>query len=612
MSKVLSQNVIRLLIIASVFVATADAYQGSVCCRRAARRPEIRQMFGTAVPWQVCSLNKTDQYTEGTTFPSVNVTMGWCKENCPGIQHSTLEEWLQPIATWIVPYIALLLLCPIGRLRKTRRQSAPKEPKNGRGDIYMFPLLGTWLRERFLEYVGILGDPASALFGAFSQIYSDWILVHRREHCGSNGSRARVLEMIVLAGGTDYLDPVNKLDDLEQWKGPSGDSKRESMVERLLADDRETRPDFAEAAEAAEAVKILVGARVGFINAVFLPVILTLAVVATVFYEGYQKLGDNDTAHGLAFGVWYSWLLILAVASNCFASSANPGLAQRVLKEWATLSDRQVTLRERYINSKLWALWEKGEPTPKVGKLPRLGRGIWLEYLFGQVIAWVCVAFTCACAAAISYTTPTVGLGCRSFTFMFYGILAAVAALLRICCQWVELKSACELEVSTMQRMMKYSYWIFTYFNAIVVLFIGTVLHLAGVYRSCRCKRLSATDSDLVEVNQNTVLAVMNAKRIWLPVGYVAFTVIWIICAFVIAGRRYITVHIEKWEKNAGNLRGTRKAGGGNKEDDIMEMRVVPSKPEIVCAVGEWRRGQYTGVAGENKWGQVRDDADSF
>jgi hypothetical protein len=129
--------------------------------------------------------------------------------------------------------------------------------------------------------------------------------------------------------------------------------------------------------------------------------------------------------------------------------------------------------------------------------------------------------------------------------------------------------------------MMMYSYWIFTYFNAIFVLSIGTVLHLAGVYRSCRCNLLFAADSDLVEVNQNTVLAVSNAKRIWLPVGYVAFTVIWVICGLAIAGRRYITARIEKWEKNAEDSDNTRDAGRRDKfgaEDHIMEMGVVPLK----------------------------------
>jgi hypothetical protein len=76
-------------------------------------------------------------------------------------------------------------------------------------------LLGRWLSEIFLEYVIILGDPASALFGAFSEIYSDWILVHRREGCGNNKLQARIMEIIVLAGGTDFLDSEKKLDNLE-------------------------------------------------------------------------------------------------------------------------------------------------------------------------------------------------------------------------------------------------------------------------------------------------------------------------------------------------------------------------------------------------------------
>lgn len=79
-------------------------------------------------------------------------------------------------------------------------------------------------------------------------------------------------------------------------------------------------------------------------------------------------------------------------------------------------------------------------------------------------------------------------------------------------------------------------------------MFVGTVLHLAGVYRSCRCKRLFARDFDIVELNSNTQLAVDNAEKFWLPIGYMAFGCIWLVCAGVIFASNYITIHLEEWK----------------------------------------------------------------
>jgi hypothetical protein len=299
-------------------------------------------------------------------------------------------------------------------------------------------------------------------------------------------------------------------------------------------------------------------ARPNFFNAVFLPVILMLAVVASVFYDAYTKLGDNDTAHGLAFGIWYSWLLVLAVASNCFASSMNTGLTQIAFQPFM-FSTRRVPLRERYINSKLWYRWFK------VGSaIYTLPRPVWIQMLIGQFFGWIIVAFTSACAAAISYTTPTVGLGCRSFTFLLYGVIAFPVAMLRVSCQRAELKAAqvkrtqqSDTEICSqhdgspqeppMSKIVRLSYWLLVWVNA-MVLVIGTILHLAGAFRSCRCKKLFVSDSYIVEVNSNTQLAIDNADKFWLPLGYVAFGIIWIVCGAVITVRKYITVHMDKWD----------------------------------------------------------------
>lgn len=60
-----------------------------------------------------------------------------------------------------------------------------------------------------------------------------------------------------------------------------------------------------------DGIRVLLEARVDFVNTVLIPVILMLVVTASVFYDAYQNLGDNDTAHGLADDLPHSRLLLL-------------------------------------------------------------------------------------------------------------------------------------------------------------------------------------------------------------------------------------------------------------------------------------------------------------
>lgn len=98
-------------------------------------------------------------------------------------------------------------------------------------------------------------------------------------------------------------------------------------------------------------IRIILEARVDFVNTILIPVILMLVVTAGVFYDAYKALGDNDTAHSLAYDLLYSWLIILCVAANCYTSSLTPGLIERTIGHVLPISHVTVKLRERYTNS---------------------------------------------------------------------------------------------------------------------------------------------------------------------------------------------------------------------------------------------------------------------
>jgi hypothetical protein len=287
-----------------------------------------------------------------------------------------------------------------------------------------------------------------------------------------------------------------------------------------------------------DGVRMNLESRLDFVNTILVPIVLLLVVTASVFYDAYQNLGDNATAHSLAFGILYSWIIILAVAGNCFTSTSSTGVIRRTIADILPLSDTTVRLSERYVNSLRWRFWlvkvgivadHPTEPT-KGGKI---------RFLLGQLFGWICVAIASSCAAAISYTTPTVGIGCRSFTFLLYALVSLFIAVIPPLIYWREgvgkRKRFGAIMIWTKRGLM---------FCNILIILGGTLFHLIGLFRSCFCMNLFRKDDHILQLNQNTKQAVDNANTYWLSVGYVAFIFIWLVCSAAIIMRQYISLNV--------------------------------------------------------------------
>ena len=82
-----------------------------------------------------------------------------------------------------------------------------------------------------------------------------------------------------------------------------------------------------------------------------------LAVTAATFYDAYSKKGDKDTGLALAYCVWYSWILVPAVAGNSFATALSPEVARCAFSNAMHLRDEKekavvVALRDRHVNNR--------------------------------------------------------------------------------------------------------------------------------------------------------------------------------------------------------------------------------------------------------------------
>lgn len=677
-----------------------SAFDSQICCLKSARY----NWTNGILPWDSCAFGAN--YVQGTyglgEVPQVNATLGFCKENCPGVQISTVNEWLGLLTSWVLPAIALLLTCSTGwKKYADRKEIEPLQEISSwwfnrvrNLDTITDAVLGFGLVPYQLqEFIAILGDPTSAIRGAFSEVALNMRMVHNIYHPGDFDRLVKGLAMV--AGQTKFtedvdvkltyfilrnglsaaLDSFKGLDDvaelrktldsfteekerflrtdsprdevtkkirstvireirltlieskkenlrkclqalkdslgcslderhptmdcvqcklhdeivrvLEQrfaktvsekgdgtgdaktqetgtgYVGKQGiniESKEEVIPGELIDGKRDTQESLFErckwAKELQTGILVTLQGRVDFMKGVVLPIILGLVATAGSFYSAYNQVGDNTTAHALAYGVWYSWTIIIAVVSNCYVATANPGVAKLALK-YSFLSNVTVPLRERSENTQKWMKWLKdigcgegrdpGTASPEKGGF-RSKSWSSLKLLIEQTLAWVCIAMPCACAASISYTTPTVGLGCRAFTFLLYGICTLVLS-------WLSAyRGQLEKTVDTWsQRVCLRTLYIFGVCVNVFIISAGTAFDLIGLYRTCRCEVLFASNDFLLQMSSNTALDVANAKKFWLPVGYVDFGFIWIVCVIAVTCRSYIAYSInlllEKWDE---------------------------------------------------------------
>ncbi|KIW67957.1 hypothetical protein PV04_03936 [Phialophora macrospora] len=551
------------------------------CCTLAVRQ-DFHKYIEEEYPWEVCNFNTEINYGNNQTFPSIVRSMAWAKEYCRGTQYSSLKQWLLPLSTYISPYIGVVMLSPLGDVPDAdslfEADGLLRQRLNAAIITVIIAVINV-LWQPLQEYGSILGDPVSAIFGALHEVWSDAKSLRSLELGRQEMSwlQQRVKWITVLAGDirfteqTGWIEAVNQAPPTDgtqnsgtrmvsSFQGrdekisPATDSKQPTAIQ--------SRPHGEDSAKDAvdRAIEMVIVARKGFISGILIPVVLMLAVTAATFYDAYSNTGDKDTALDLAYCVWYSWTLVLGVAGNCYASSLGPEVARRAFHRIVAFGHNPMAtpLRHRYVNNYLWDQWATHSETPpsyrQIFSTLRRDHFFWLRFCVGQLLGFCCIAFPSACAVAIAWTTPTVGLDCRSFNFILWVMISFVTAYLHVLRSWLDASSKARLEpegeaTGTSELPLKAVRWIYgvIVFGNALVLVVGTIFHLVGVFRTCWCERLTWADDTLIELNSKTEQAYENARKYWLSTAYVAFGVVWLACLAAIAFRSYIVQKMEDW-----------------------------------------------------------------
>jgi hypothetical protein len=204
-------------------------------------------------------------------------------------------------------------------------------------------------------------------------------------------------------------------------------------------------------------LKSMLACQYSFGSTVGAPVVFYIGSFIYAVLEIRSLLGDNDTSHALAFGMWWSSIPHIAIVSGCLLAGNNPntlagitpprGRLHRVLGRqnlWSTLTepllgvtDRVVGLTYDAMYKPAW-MWNRGRSKrewllrlceefrghDRQDFLPALEAQIsmgWLDWLTVSVFAFLLFFIPCLFGFLTSFYTPQIGLSCRSLTFVMYG-----------------------------------------------------------------------------------------------------------------------------------------------------------------------------------------------
>ncbi|KAI1775654.1 hypothetical protein F4818DRAFT_414547 [Hypoxylon cercidicola] len=576
-----------------------------------------------------------EEFPCGATFngdvngaPAVRVPYNWCATQCPGWEISNsdaMQQWIGPLVQFIVPSLAFCTNVP-----RTRQLAIPDivfraHPRTliGLGS-YWVRLLGAVLIITLDTMVWLAICVAFAGPMLMSAIYEYALDRKVLEFLAPpNGKppeitlrlRAQLLLAVVI-GNVRMAIPED--DDIQgagrHDSAYSGDLERKTpklgrghIMSRLvhnsvwkkvmvLVDEYEASRAIGrqpqEVVSLPTKLKALLNSQASFGSTVGAPVLFFIGGFVYTVLDSGNNLGDNDTAHAFAFGLWWMVIPYLAIISCAMLASNSPSTLDGIVYDggvttpkdhyrlsfWAQYLQkaksyrgigfilrqlegynpiatafegrfRTVKLWKRGLNKREWvqeAVSEYVVYSASRGGNVRISRAELRQSLtldsrdclYVLVGALFAVLAPCCLAFLTSFNTPQAGLCCRSLTYLVYAISQVCEIVLWSCAARMKIKYGVRWPEAR-PIAMRVCWWgqVFVGFFAVFAAVGGTLMQLLGVYRSCACKvpvrywpRLSDPDAYIV-LSDNPAEDIAAAQRWWTVTGSSAVGVIAMVCA---------------------------------------------------------------------------------
>jgi hypothetical protein len=370
---------------------------------------------------------------------------------------------------------------------------------------------------------------------------------------------------VILVGNLTLVPEkdINDSDDRTVWKDVKGLTRPE-YGSQIVSPGGDPNIHFKLVTDTR--LKAMLGCQTSFGAAVGAPVVFFVGSFLFSVISNFSSLGDNDTSHALAFGEWWMIIPHVAIVSGCLLAGNNPNTLQvivcsltgpwpgkkpeydasgELIKEKAPLYE----LGQAYYQSvytPVW-MWERGrskrrwvaeltkiypDPPMKRQGYYREARITFRDWVVLVVITLVLMIFPFVLAFLTSYFTPTIGMSCRTFTFLLYFLFQLVLSALWMVDFFTKQKPTSgtgEHKVSMLFSMVL----AFTVLGSVFTAVVGTFLQILGVYRNCLCTLpiniWGSRDFNIV-ISSNSADDIKYANKFWVPTGVTSIVLMIVVC----------------------------------------------------------------------------------
>jgi len=327
-------------------------------------------------------------------------------------------------------------------------------------------------------------------------------------------------------------------------------------------------------------LKTMLACQASFGTAIGAPVAFFLGSFLFSVFSNHSKLGDADISMSLAFGEWWMTIPHVAIVSGCLLAENNPNTLEAIVSSierikpskqrqtkslWAPFHEsvyQPVWMWERGRNKQKWIKevqkaylfpqrdpegptyaqsinyehretwlrrkW-KGYLTFPIKTIPDVGilTGTWI--VLGTLV-FIAVPFVLAFIT--SFYTPTIGLSCRTFTFVLYFALQFLLALVWYYDFRTEVGYVPLSQKSTKQ-LITFGLAILFFLGSAFATMIGTFMQILGVYRNCLCSipmgYWGSRDYHFT-VSTNNREGIYYAGRIWVSTTIASICILAVFC----------------------------------------------------------------------------------
>lgn len=505
-------------------------------------------------------INETESLKNDTTFvcgqeyskeklpaASIKIPLTQCLQESPGWEKSKLQDpaqWAGPLVGFLLPSLGFIMAIP----REWDLRVEKKSRLSGGFWIpifWMAAILVALIIDTLLGVVIVFGWAGPFIAGA---VHEAWV-----DHATLKKVKQRVEDRQIPITESDWFALAITLDgsfeasatqSQAQAQGQHGPAQFQTLqAQANLQPARAQTQTFAdivqeELAQQPNAVVFLnrlctqlspFGQQVG------VPLLFYVGAFIYSLVDARARLRENNTAHSVAFGLWYFVFVLVAIAGSTVLGVGAPETMESVLahRRLAPNGCKLKWLSGRRLELARWSELEIQDRWNNANTLHPDYKNIFHRSYIAVcscLIALIIIAVPCGLAIAVSYHTPELGFSCRSVTVLTY--LCAQTFLITL---WFFHSSPILRQARDdpkKSRWLRALLWDISiaYFATGTISFSvalsGTIMQLVGVYRNCVCKAgllygLPTThDISMASVLISTDTAEMReAASLWMNCG---------------------------------------------------------------------------------------------